>query len=82
MQCRAGPVIADNLRMSARREQYVTCASDDVVPLNNYDHRVPPPVLEAFKPQTDFLSLLSLGDGTAIGSKWGVSFQGRSVHSP
>ncbi len=35
--------------------------------------------LRGYKPQGDFLSLLNLGDGTAIGSKWGFSFEGKSV---
>lgn len=35
--------------------------------------------LRTYKPQSDFLMLLNLGDGTAIGSKWGRSFQGRWV---
>lgn len=33
--------------------------------------------LRAYAPQDDFLSLLNLGDGTAIGSKWGLAFRGR-----
>jgi selenide,water dikinase len=32
-----------------------------------------------YTPQPDFLSLLNLGDGTAIGAKWGVALQGRPV---
>jgi selenide,water dikinase len=35
--------------------------------------------LRAYRPQRDFLSLLNLGDGGAIGTKWGVSVQGRAV---
>ncbi len=35
--------------------------------------------LESYRPQRDFLSLLNLGDGTACGSKWGRSFEGRWV---
>jgi selenide,water dikinase len=35
--------------------------------------------LEAYYPQRDFLSLLNLGDGRAIGSKWGVAFEGAWV---
>lgn len=35
--------------------------------------------LTEFRPQRDFLSLLNLGDGTAIGGKWGLAFEGRSV---
>jgi selenide,water dikinase len=37
--------------------------------------------LERFRPQRDFLSLLNLGDGTALGHKWGVVFAGRWVMS-
>ncbi len=33
--------------------------------------------LERYRPQTDFLTLLNLGDGTAVGAKWGLSFEGR-----
>jgi selenide,water dikinase len=35
--------------------------------------------LTEIRPQRDFLSLLNLGDGTAIGGKWGLAFEGRSV---
>ena len=35
--------------------------------------------LTEVRPQRDFLSLLNLGDGTAIGGKWGLAFEGRSV---
>lgn len=35
--------------------------------------------LEAYTPQKEFLTLMNLGDGTAIGAKWGVSFEGRWV---
>ncbi|HZV95659.1 MAG TPA: selenide, water dikinase SelD [Candidatus Nitrosocosmicus sp.] len=35
--------------------------------------------LEPYRPQRDFLSLLNLGDGRAIGSKWGASVEGASV---
>lgn len=35
--------------------------------------------LARYQPQRDFLTLLNLGDGSAVGSKWGVSFQGRWV---
>lgn len=33
--------------------------------------------LAAYRPQRDFLTLLNLGDGSAIGAKWGRSFEGR-----
>ncbi len=35
--------------------------------------------LRAYRPQRDFLTLLNLGDGTALGAKWGLSFGGRWV---
>ena len=35
--------------------------------------------LERYEPQDDFLSLLNLGDGTAIASKWGVALEGRPM---
>ncbi|MEM9176270.1 MAG: selenide, water dikinase SelD [Myxococcota bacterium] len=35
--------------------------------------------LRAYRPQRDFLSLLNLGGGRALGAKWGRAFRGRSV---
>jgi selenide,water dikinase len=35
--------------------------------------------LRRYTPQHDFLSLLNLGDGTAIGTKWGIALEGRSM---
>ena len=35
--------------------------------------------LRRYTPQRDFLSLMNLGDGTALGSKWGLSVHGRWV---
>ena len=35
--------------------------------------------LRPYRPQRDFLSLLNLGDGGAIGTKWGVSVQGSAL---
>jgi selenide,water dikinase len=35
--------------------------------------------LRAYRPQRDFLSLLNLGDGGAIGTKWGVSVEGAAL---
>lgn len=35
--------------------------------------------LRSYRPQGDFLTLLNLGDGSALGSKKGLSFQGRWV---
>jgi selenide,water dikinase len=37
--------------------------------------------LRRFRPQAEFLSLLNLGDGSAVGVKRGVAFQGRWVMS-
>lgn len=33
--------------------------------------------LREYQPQRDFLSLLNLGNGEALGTKWGLSFRGR-----
>jgi|CXWL01.1.fsa_nt_gi selenide,water dikinase len=35
--------------------------------------------LARYRPQRDFLTLLNLGDGTALGAKWGRAFDGRWV---
>jgi selenide, water dikinase len=35
--------------------------------------------VRAYRPQSDYMTLLNLGDGTAMGTKWGLSVQGRSV---
>lgn len=35
--------------------------------------------LDDYLPQHDFLTLLNLGDGTAVGGKWGFAFEGRWV---
>jgi selenide,water dikinase len=35
--------------------------------------------LHHYRPQSDFLALLNLGDGSALGTKWGRSVQGRWV---
>ena len=35
--------------------------------------------LRRYRPQPDFLTLLNLGDGNALGAKWGGSFEGRWV---
>ena len=35
--------------------------------------------LHSYRPQPDFLTLLNLGDGRALGAKWGRSFEGRWV---
>jgi selenide,water dikinase len=35
--------------------------------------------LRPYRPQRDFLALLNLGDGSALGTKWGLAAEGRSV---
>ncbi len=35
--------------------------------------------LRSYRPQSDFLTLLNVGDGTALGAKWGMSFEGEWV---
>ncbi len=35
--------------------------------------------LVSYTPRKEFLTLMNLGDGTAIGAKWGFSFQGKWV---
>jgi selenide,water dikinase len=35
--------------------------------------------LRRYRPQRDFLALLNLGEGSAVGSKWGAAFGGRWV---
>jgi selenide,water dikinase len=35
--------------------------------------------LRAYRPQSDFLSLLNLGNGRAIAAKWGLAAEGRAV---
>ncbi|KAK1869639.1 hypothetical protein I4F81_012109 [Pyropia yezoensis] len=37
------------------------------------------PPLMRFKPQRNYLALISTGDGRAIGTKWGLAFEGRWV---
>jgi len=42
----------------------------------NLRARVTGQALEPYRPQRDFLSLLNLGDGRAVASKWGLSAEG------
>jgi selenide,water dikinase len=35
--------------------------------------------LQRYRPQRDFLALLNLGDGRALGGKWGMALRGRRV---
>jgi selenide,water dikinase len=61
---RQGPLLARNL--CARLEQLA-----DATPGRRE--------LRLYRPQRDFLALLNLGDGTAIGAKWGVPVEGRAL---
>ncbi|MFQ5698029.1 MAG: selenide, water dikinase SelD [Myxococcota bacterium] len=45
----------------------------------NLDRRMRDLPLRRYRPQSDFLTLLNLGDGRAIGGKWGLGFEGRWV---
>ncbi len=42
----------------------------------NLEARLAGRPLERYQPQSDFLTLLNLGDGRALGTKWGASFEG------
>jgi len=48
---------------------------------HNLVARVRGDALRAYRPQRDFLSLLNLGDGRAIGTKWGLAAEGRLLFS-
>ena len=47
--------------------------------IDNLRARIAGRPLKAYRPQGDFLTLLNLGDGTALGAKWGRSFEGKWV---
>ena len=47
--------------------------------IDNLDRLLDGRRLRRYRPQSDFLSLLNLGDGTAVGAKWGHAFEGRWV---
>ena len=47
--------------------------------IDNLERRLRGRPLRRYTPQGDFLSLLNLGDGTAVGAKWGRAFEGRWV---
>ncbi len=47
--------------------------------IENLERRLGGRPLRRYTPQGDFLSLLNLGDGTAVGAKWGRTFEGRWV---
>jgi selenide,water dikinase len=60
---RQGPVLADNLIARAGGLMAGTRGER----------------LRTYRPQRDFLSLLNLGDGSAVGTKWGATVEGRWV---
>ena len=45
----------------------------------NLRARLSATALGTYRPQRDFLSLLTLGEGRALGGKWGIAFEGRGV---
>lgn len=47
--------------------------------IDNLERLIAGRSLRRYKPQTDFLALLNLGDGTAVGAKWKRTFEGRWV---
>jgi selenide,water dikinase len=47
--------------------------------VHNLRARLTGGALRAYRPQRDYLSLLNLGDGRAIGSKWGLAAEGRAL---
>lgn len=47
--------------------------------IDNLERRLSGRPLRRYRPQGDFLSLLNLGDGTAVGARWGRTFEGRWV---
>ena len=67
---RQGPVLADNL---------IARAGGPVARAGGLVARARGGRLRRYRPQRDFLSLLNLGDGTAIGTKWGLSAEGRAL---
>lgn len=60
---RQGPVLADNL----------------VAVIEALSGRNAGPSLRPYQPQRDVLTLLNLGDGRALGTKWGIAVEGRWV---
>lgn len=62
---RQGPYLTHNLRAACAASS--TGSSFSAAQLREY------------RPQRDFLTLLNLGDGTAVGEKWGIPFAGRWV---
>ncbi len=47
--------------------------------LHNIRARLEGRPLRAYRPQSDFFGILNLGDGTAVGMKWGRAVEGRWV---
>lgn len=60
---RQGPVLAENL----------------VAVVEALSGRLAAPSLRPYRPQRDVLTLLNLGDGRALGTKWGIAVEGRWV---
>lgn len=63
---REGQVIAQNIQSLIQSNPF-------------FESDVKPPTLSHYQPQTDVLMLLNMGDGTAIGSKYGMTMSGDYV---
>ena len=82
---RSGPILIENLTryLESIRRTTVTISND----MDNINLEDPTPASESdgtltlldYKPQNDFLKLLVCGDGTAIGFRFGLVFQGEWV---
>jgi selenide,water dikinase len=62
---REGPILAHNLRAAL-------AAVDAGSKLSEAQ-------MQSYQPQSDFLTLLNLGDGFGVGGKWGITFTGKWV---
>ena len=75
---RQAPVLFDNLRASVASRSADGRAPRERAEARRHDGPTRDD-LRRYEPQTDFLTLLNLGDGTALGTKWGWTAEGRWV---
>lgn len=73
-----GDVASLGTRAAALRSGVYAVRAGPVL-AHNLRARLEGAALRPFHPQRDALVLLNLGDGVALGAKWGVSFEGRWV---
>eukprot|EP00184_Porphyridium_aerugineum_P008091 CAMPEP_0184692684 /NCGR_PEP_ID=MMETSP0313-20130426/1057_1 /TAXON_ID=2792 /ORGANISM="Porphyridium aerugineum, Strain SAG 1380-2" /LENGTH=548 /DNA_ID=CAMNT_0027150533 /DNA_START=248 /DNA_END=1894 /DNA_ORIENTATION=+ len=80
---REAPILASNLlkmiEFAAHRAQAAVAIDDDCDGMALDASNWASVKLQAFNPQAEFLALLSLGDGRALGCKWDLAFRGRWV---